>query len=82
MLVAPQGDFTVTDTYDTNHVRLEIGLAAGDQPLRRSRPRSPRPDAAATPPSSPTNAARGVILDDGASINFTQQRRQQGIPLP
>ncbi|MFC8943386.1 hypothetical protein ACFT1B_35445, partial [Streptomyces griseoincarnatus] len=32
MLLAPQGDFTVTDNYDTNYYGT-VGLAAGDSPL-------------------------------------------------
>ncbi|MCR2826902.1 ExeM/NucH family extracellular endonuclease, partial [Microbacterium sp. zg.Y909] len=68
MLVAPQGSFTVTNTYSTNQYG-EVGLAAGETPLRQptdvARPGSPAADAVTA-----DNAARAVTLDDGASINF------------
>ncbi|MCR2818793.1 ExeM/NucH family extracellular endonuclease [Microbacterium sp. zg.Y1090] len=68
MLVAPQGPFTVTNTYSTNQYG-EVGLAAGDAPLRQptdvARPGSPEAAAIAA-----DNAARAVTLDDGTSINF------------
>ncbi len=68
MLVQPQGAFTVTDTFATNQYG-EVGLAAGTAPLRQptdvAAPGSPEAAAVAA-----DNAARGVILDDGASIDF------------
>ncbi|WP_431800757.1 ExeM/NucH family extracellular endonuclease [Microbacterium sp. bgisy203] len=68
MLVAPQGDFTVSNTYATNQYG-EVGLASGTTPLRQptdaGRPGSPE-GAAVTA----DNAARGVTLDDGTSINY------------
>ena len=68
MLIAPQGAFTVTNTYSTNQYG-EVGLAAGETPLRQptdvARPGSPEAAAVAA-----DNAARAVTLDDGASINF------------
>lgn len=68
MLIAPQGTFTVSNTYTTNQYG-EVGLAAGDTPLRQptdvARPGSPEAaDVAAD------NAARAVTLDDGATTNF------------
>ncbi|MFF2632028.1 ExeM/NucH family extracellular endonuclease [Microbacterium sp. NPDC058021] len=68
MLLAPQGTFTVTNTYSTGQYG-EVGLAAGDEPLRQptdvARPGSPEAAAVAA-----DNAARAVTLDDGASTNF------------
>nr|WP_292832060.1 ExeM/NucH family extracellular endonuclease [Microbacterium sp.] len=68
MVIAPQGAFTVTNTYATNQYG-EVGLAAGDQPLRQptdlARPGTPEAAAIAA-----DNAARGVTLDDGTSINY------------
>ncbi|WP_292878607.1 ExeM/NucH family extracellular endonuclease [Microbacterium sp.] len=68
MLIAPQGAYTVSNTYTTNQYG-EVGLASGDQPLRQwtdvARPGTP--DAAAV---KADNAARAVTLDDGASTNF------------
>ncbi|QAY71724.1 ExeM/NucH family extracellular endonuclease [Xylanimonas protaetiae] len=68
MLVAPQGDFTVSNAYTANQYS-EVGLAAGDKPLVQwtdaARPGTPEADAIKA-----DNAARGVVLDDGSSINF------------
>ncbi|MFJ4038526.1 ExeM/NucH family extracellular endonuclease [Microbacterium sp. NPDC090007] len=79
MLLAPQGDFTVTNSYSTNQY-AEVGLAAGTTPLRTptdvARPDSPQYVAAVA-----DNTARAVVLDDGASINFLS-KANQGIPLP
>ena len=68
MLFAPQGSFTVSNTFSTNQYG-EVGLAAGTTPLRQptdvARPGTPAAAAVAA-----DNAARGVVLDDGASTNF------------
>jgi len=68
MLLMPTGDLTVTNTYST-HQYGEVGLATGTTPLLQptevGRPGSPEAAAAAA-----DNAARGVVLDDGASTNF------------
>uniref|UniRef100_UPI003748031B ExeM/NucH family extracellular endonuclease n=1 Tax=uncultured Microbacterium sp. TaxID=191216 RepID=UPI003748031B len=79
MLLAPQGDFTVTNSYSTNQY-AEVGLAAGTKPLRTptdvARPGTLDYDTAVA-----DNGARGVVLDDGASINFLNDANK-GIPLP
>ena len=79
MLLAPQGDFTVTNSYSTNQY-AEVGLAAGTMPLRTptdvARPGTLDYDGAVA-----DNAARGVVLDDGASVNFLNDANK-GIPLP
>lgn len=68
MLIAPQGDFTVTNTYSTNQYG-EVGLASGTTPLRQ-------PTDVAAPGSTEAaaveadNAARALTLDDGATVNF------------
>ncbi len=68
MLYQPFGDFTVTNTFATNQYG-EVGLAVGRTPLIQ-------PTDVAEPNSDPAkaiiadNAARGVVLDDGASTNF------------
>ncbi len=69
MLYQPFGDFTVTNTFATNRFG-EVGLAVGDAPLRQPT------DAFApgTPEAAQVtadNAARAVVLDDGASLDFT-----------
>ncbi len=68
MLVAPQGAFTVSNTYSTNQYG-EVGLAAGTTPLRQPTDVAPAgtPEAAAV---AADNAARAVTLDDGTSINY------------
>ncbi len=69
-LIAPQGDFTVTDSFDIDNF-AEIGLAAGDKPLI-----SPTDvaDAQGTGDEAVAadNEARKITLDDGASINFRE----------
>lgn len=68
MLIQPEGAFTVTDTYGTNQYG-EVPLAFGDGPLLQptevALPGSPEAAAVAA-----DNAARRVVLDDGASTNF------------
>jgi 5'-nucleotidase len=68
MLLAPQGAFTVSDTYATNNYG-EVGLAAGTTPLRQPTDVADAGSAEAATVAA-DNAARGVILDDGASTNF------------
>ncbi|MBB3159158.1 5'-nucleotidase [Microbacterium proteolyticum] len=79
MLLAPQGDFTVTNTYSTNQY-AEVGLAAGTTPLRTPTDVA-RPDTPAYVAAVADNNARAVVLDDGASINFLNDANK-GIPLP
>ena len=72
MLIAPQGEFTVTDTYHTNRFGW-VGLAAGDEPLRQPtdvvRPRGV--DAAAYDAFVAANADREIRMDDGSSHDWT-----------
>lgn len=79
MLLAPQGDFTVTDNYDTNYYG-SVGLAAGDTPLVQpttvGRPLSAEYDAQIA-----DNAARAVLLDDGSSVNYNSNANKAK-PLP
>ncbi|WP_423922181.1 ExeM/NucH family extracellular endonuclease [Frigoribacterium sp. 2-23] len=68
MLLAPQGDFTVADTYTTNQYG-EVVLATGTKPLIQptevGRPGSPEFATAVA-----DNAARRITLDDGQTTNF------------
>lgn len=82
-LFAPTGAFTVTDNYSTNQY-AEIGLAAGDRPLVQPTDVADAQDAAAIAAVVADNADRGVVLDDGASINFLPfgGGDNQDIPLP
>ncbi len=74
MLVAPQGDYTVADNYTTNQYG-EVTLATGTkrlvQPTEVARPGSAEAAAVAA-----DNAARKVVLDDGASTNFLSAANQ------
>jgi 5'-nucleotidase len=80
MLLAPSGDFTVTDNYSLNQYG-ELGLAAGTEPLRQPTDVGP----VGSPAYEETleqNAARGVLLDDGASLDFIRNDGAKDVPLP
>ncbi|MCM0639222.1 ExeM/NucH family extracellular endonuclease [Cellulomonas wangsupingiae] len=68
MLFAPTGDLTVSDTYSTNQYG-EVGLATGTTPLVQPTEVG-RPGSAQAAAALADNAARGVVLDDGASTNY------------
>ncbi|WP_230297784.1 ExeM/NucH family extracellular endonuclease [Actinomyces provencensis] len=68
MLIAPQGEFTVSNTYSTNQYG-EVGLASGTEPLRQPTDVA-EPGSAEAAAVASDNAARGVVLDDGATTNF------------
>ena len=74
MLVAPAGDFTVTNTFSTNKFG-EVGLASGTKPLIQPTEVAARARPAAAAVEA-DNAARAVVLDDGA----THQLPQRGQP--
>lgn len=67
MLLAPTGDFTITNTFSTNQYG-EVGLAAGTTPLLQ--PTDVAPPGAAADAIATDNAGRAVVLDDGSSINY------------
>ena len=68
MLIAPQGDFTVTDTYHTNRFGW-VGLAAGDSPLvQPTDVVRPGPEAEAL---FAANGDREIRMDDGSSHDWT-----------
>jgi len=79
-LVLPQGDFTVSDNYDTNYY-ASFTLAAGDHPLVQPTDVVDAQDTAAVAAVQAENAARAITLDDGASINFNSSANKS-IPLP
>ncbi|NYD84488.1 ExeM/NucH family extracellular endonuclease [Cellulomonas oligotrophica] len=68
MLLLPTGDLTVTNTYSTNQYG-EVGLAVGTTPLLQPTDVA-RPGSAQALAVAADNAARGVVLDDGATTNF------------
>ena len=69
MLVAPVGDFTVSEVYNTNRFG-EVVLAAGDEaapiPTDRFRPGTDEAKALAA-----DNKLRRLLLDDGSSTNLS-----------
>jgi 5'-nucleotidase len=79
MLLAPQGDFVVTDNYSTNRYGT-VGLAAGTTPLVQPTTVG-RPGSAEAAAQVADNAARGVLLDDGSSWDYTTSSRTS-TPLP
>ncbi len=79
MLLAPEGDFTVTDNYSTNYYGT-IGLAAGTSPLVQPTTVG-RPLSAEYHAQVADNAARAVLLDDGATTNYSSSSNAAK-PLP
>jgi 5'-nucleotidase len=81
-LLAPTDTFTVTNSYSTNQYG-EIGLATGDHPLVQPTEVAADNDSIGLDAVKTDNARRGVVLDDGTSINYlTNDSPQQDLPLP
>jgi len=78
MLVAPTGAFTVSNTFSTNQYG-EVGLAAGTTPLLQPTEVG-APGSAEAAAAAADDAARGVVLDDGASTNFLSAANQSQTP--
>jgi 5'-nucleotidase len=78
-LMAPQGDFTVSDNYDANWYG-SFTLAAGGTPLRQPTDAGTAGSAEAQATAA-DNAARMVTLDDGSSANYSSGANQN-LPLP
>jgi 5'-nucleotidase len=78
-LVAPQGDFTVSDNYDANYYG-SFTLAAGGTPLRQPTDAG-RAGSAEAQAAAADNAARTITLDDGSSWNYSAST-YAGKPLP
>ena len=79
MLLAPQGPYTVADNYTLNNYG-EIGVASGTTPLYTPTEVAAPRDSAAIAAVNADNAARLVVLDDGASLNFLGAA--EDTPLP
>ncbi|MDR2257477.1 MAG: ExeM/NucH family extracellular endonuclease [Arthrobacter sp.] len=79
MLIAPQGDFTVTDNYDANYYG-QLGLVTGTTPLL-----NPTVKGLPGTPAYEAEIARAnqaaVGLDDGSSLNFNSNANKS-IELP
>ncbi|MCB7135184.1 ExeM/NucH family extracellular endonuclease [Cellulosimicrobium marinum] len=79
MLLQPAGDYTVADNYDTNFYGSFL-LAAGTDPFLQPTSAG-RPGSAEAAAAVADRAARGVVLDDGATTNFNSTANK-AIPLP
>ncbi len=69
MLLAPTDDFTVTNSYNINTF-AEVGLATGDEPLRQPTEHAADANTFLLNAIKADNTARGVVLDDGTSVNY------------
>jgi predicted extracellular nuclease len=78
-LVAPQGDFTVSDNYDANWYG-SFTLAAGTTPLRQPTDAGTAGSDAAKAVAA-DNAARTITLDDGSGNNYSSKANAD-TPLP
>ncbi|GAA4120087.1 hypothetical protein GCM10022215_23240 [Nocardioides fonticola] len=74
LLVRLDERFTVADTYTTDQYG-EIGLALGERPLIQPTDAA-RPGSAAAAEIAADNARRGIVLDDGASLNYLASANQ------
>ncbi|MGH3424369.1 MAG: lamin tail domain-containing protein, partial [Nocardioidaceae bacterium] len=81
MLIDPQGDYTISDNYDTNSYGSFV-LAAGTTPLVQPTEVADAQDEAAVQAVKDDNAARAVTLDDGASTDFSTYTSNTDIALP
>ena len=79
-LMAPQGDFTVSDNYDVNYYG-SMTLASGDTPLRQPTDAGAAGGATAQAVTA-DNAARMVTLDDGSSWTYSPSSSYASDPLP
>jgi 5'-nucleotidase len=79
-LIAPQGDFTVSDSFDANFFG-SFTLASGTTPLRQPTDAGPAGSTQAQAVAT-DNAARMVTLDDGSSFTFSPTGTHANQPLP
>lgn len=80
MLLAPTNtDFVVSNTYGMN-TYAEIGLATGGKPLIQPTDVADAQNAAAVQQVVDDNLARGVVLDDGSSLNYFSDGKSQNLP--
>ncbi|PFG30491.1 ExeM/NucH family extracellular endonuclease [Paramicrobacterium agarici] len=79
MLVAPQGDYTVTEVYEANRYG-EIALAASDSPLVNPTVKG-LPGTDAYTAEVERAEAEAVTLDDGSSVDYTNPANSD-TPLP
>ena len=74
MKIAPAGDWTITDNYSLNQYG-SLGLTPGTEPLKN--PTSVAAPGAPAQAVAAENAAKTMVLDDGASINFMRSPGNQ-----
>ncbi|MDI3329228.1 MAG: ExeM/NucH family extracellular endonuclease [Micrococcus sp.] len=74
MLIAPAGDWTITDNYDVNAYG-SLGIVSGDSPLLN--PTTVAEPGAAAQAVMAENAEKLIVLDDGASTNFMRSPGNQ-----
>ncbi|MDF1605512.1 ExeM/NucH family extracellular endonuclease [Nocardioides sp. YIM 152315] len=84
-LLAPTGEFVVSNSYSTNQY-AEVGLAATVEgvsgPLKQPTEYVVPSDDAGIAAIKAENHARGVVLDDGASVNYMGNQATKALPLP
>lgn len=80
-LLAPTDTFTVSNSYNVNTF-AEIGLATGDHPLVQPTEVVADNDAAGLAAIKADNFARGIVLDDGYSLNYLTHSTAKNLPLP
>ena len=78
MVLAPQGDWTVTDNYSLNQYG-SLGIVPGTTPL--DNPTSVALPGAEAQAVAAANAQQLIVLDDGATTNFMRSPGNQN-PLP
>ena len=79
-LLAPQGDYTVSDNYDTNYYGSFV-LAAGTTPLVQPTDAGTAGSDAAKAAAA-DNARRAITLDDGSTWNYAVYSTHTGDPVP
>ena len=83
MLIDPQGDYTVSDVYNTNTYG-EVALTASHTPLLNPSVRGIKDTEtdAAYQAEVDRAAKEQVVLDDGASRNYLTDTAAKNVPLP
>ncbi|MFJ3959029.1 ExeM/NucH family extracellular endonuclease [Arthrobacter sp. NPDC090010] len=80
MLLAPEGDFTVSDNYYVNQYG-ELSLTSGKTPATQPNAVAPY-GTAENQAVAADNAARSIKLDDGATTNFLSNATTKALPIP
>lgn len=78
MLVLPLGNYTISDNYSLNQFG-QLGLAAGNEPLKQATDVVPYQQAAAY---EAEQVKKLITLDDGSSWNYMTNATAKNQPLP